>query len=208
MADIDPASGDLARPATERWRVPVADPPAYASYRIRRGSEMVATSVVSASAPSVSVLSPTAGQTFSAGSVEVSWTGSDVDGDDLVYHVHYSVDGGATYSTVGAGVTATSLVLDRDQLAGSNEAQFLVVASDGTRSSTAVSPVFTVAENPPAVIVHSPDSGRVYGGEGVVVLDATGIDTEDGVLAGHRSGVDKQPRRPDSRQWHRADSHR
>ncbi len=182
MADIDPAQ-DPPRLSTERWRVAVADPPTYASYRIRRGSETVAASEVSASAPSVSVTAPTAGQTFSASTVEVSWTGSDADGDDMVYHVHYSDDGGATYSTVGAGLTSTSLVIDRDQLAGSTRARFLVIASDGTRSTTAQSPVFTVAENRPAVIVHSPAEGRVYGGESIVVLDATGIDTEDGVLA-------------------------
>ena len=71
----------------------------------------------------------------------------------------------------------------RDQLAGSARARFRVIASDGTRSTTAQSPVFTVAQNPPTVIVHSPDDGRVYGGPGTVVLDATGLDAEDGVLA-------------------------
>ena len=40
-----------------------------------------------------------------------------------------------------------------------------------------------MAESSPEVIVHSPDDGRTYGGPGTVVLDATGIDTEDGVLA-------------------------
>ena len=43
--------------------------------------------------------------------------------------------------------------------------------------------MFTVAENPPSLIVHSPDVGRVFGGAGTVVVDATGIDAEDGVMA-------------------------
>ena len=70
-----------------------------------------------------------------------------------------------------------------DRLAGSSRARFRVIASDGTRSTTAQSPVFTVAQNASTVIVHSPDDGRVYGGPGTVVLDATGFDTEDGVMA-------------------------
>ena len=184
IVDIDPASGAASVPQSERWRVSVADPPAYSSYRIRHRSQTVAVSGVSAAAPVVSVVAPVAAQAFTGGSVSVSWTASDADGDDLVYHVHYSADGGATYSTVGAGLTSTSLVLPRADLAGSSRAMFRVIASDGTRSATAQSPVFTVAENPPEVIVHSPDGGRVYGGPGTVVLDATGIDTEDGVLAG------------------------
>ena len=183
VADIDPGSSAAVRLSSERWRVAVPDAPAYSSYRIRRGTHTVAVSAVSAAAPAVSVIAPVAGQMFSGASVSVSWTASDADGDDLVYHVHYSSDGGATYSTVGAGLKSTTLALPREQLAGSGRAVFRVVASDGTRSTTAQSAVFTVAENPPDVIVHSPDDGRILGGPGTVVLDATGIDAEDGVLA-------------------------
>ena len=181
--DIDPDSGTEAAPSTELWRVAVPDAPAYSSYRIRQESQAVAVSAVSSAAPVVSVTAPAAGQAFGGASVSVSWAASDADGDDLVYHVHYSADGGATYSTVGAALRSTTLVLDRDQLAGSSQAVFRVIASDGTRSTTAQSAVFTVAENPPAVIVHSPEGGRVFGGAGTVVLDATGIDAEDGVMA-------------------------
>ena len=183
VADIDPDSGIEAGPPSERWRVVVPDAPAYSSYRIRQGSQTVAVSEVSATAPAVSVSAPVAGQAFSGDTVTVSWTGSDADADALVYHLHYSDDGGATYSTVGVGLTSTTLEIDRDQLAGSSRARFRVIASDGTRSTSAQSALFTVAENPPTVIVHSPDDGRTYGGPGTVVLDATGLDTEDGVLA-------------------------
>ena len=183
IVEIDPDSDTGEGPSSELWRVVVPNPPAYSSYRIRQGQQTVAVSEVSAAAPTVSVTAPVAAQVFSGGSVSVSWTASDADGDDLVYYVHYSDDGGATYSTVGVGLTAATLVLPRDQLAGSTRARFRVIASDGTRSTTAQSPVFTVAQNAPTVIVHSPDDGRVYGGPGTVVLDATGLDTEDGVMA-------------------------
>ena len=184
VVDIDPDSAAAARPSSERWRVAVPDAPAYSSYRIRKGTQTVALSEVSAAAPVVAVSAPAAAQVVDGDSVTVSWTGVDVDGDELVYHVDYSGDGGATYSTVGVGLRSTSLVLERDELAGSTRAVFRVIASDGTRSTAAQSPVFTVAENSPDVIVHSPDDGRVFGGAGTVVLDATGIDTEDGVMGG------------------------
>ena len=168
----------------ESWRVAVKDPPQYSSLRIVRDSETVAQIATSPSAPSVSVTSPTAGQSFTGAAVEVAWAASDADGDDLSYRVYYSTDGGADYKPVAAGVTATSVTLDRSRLRGSDQARIRVIATDGTRSTAAQSPVFSVAANAPRVMVHSPQPQQAFAGYDTLVLDASALDSEDGLVAG------------------------
>ena len=181
--DLDPSEPYEPGGSSEHWRVLVEDPPAYASYRVSQGPLVVAESAVSASAPTVTVVSPVAGQSVDGSTVTLEWSASDADGDALTYHVHYSSDGGETHSAVGVGLSSTSLVVAREGLAGSTRARLRVIASDGTRSTTAESALFTVAENAPEVLVHSPSDGEVFGGPDTMVLDATALDTEDGVLA-------------------------
>ena len=142
--DIDPSTYQDSGALTEYWRVLVDDPPAYCSYRIRRGPLVVVESTVSPSAPTVTVTSPVAGQTVE-GTMTVMWSASDADGDDLTYHVHYSSDGGDTYSAIGVGLSETSLLVKSlEYLEGSSQARVRVIASDGTRSTTAESAIFTL----------------------------------------------------------------
>ena len=116
--------------------------------------------------------------------VEFSWSGSDADGDDLSYLVQYSTDGGDSYETIAVDYESSTLSLRRSSLAGSSRARIRVVASDGARSATAQSAVFSVANNPPKVMVQSPSEGAVYGGLRSIVLDAAAYDREDGILDG------------------------
>ena len=180
------------------WLVPVTEPSGWASYRISKPaatgaagagnapppvlSRTVLVEVTrSANAPAVSVTAPAAGQVFSGDEVSFSWTGSDTDGDSLSYDVAYSYDGGASYRTIAAGNGFTSLAIDRKWLAGSTTARVKVTALDGTRTASAESPVFTVSQNAPRVLIHSP-AANVIGGHGALILDASAYDTEDGRL--------------------------
>ena len=171
----------------EVWAVSVPGAPDYASVRVRRRSlsgqmSMVAEAARSASAPTVSITVPAAGQVLSGETVQISWTAADVDGDDLSHLVQYSTDGGATYETLAAGHPTTSLSLPRRLLAGSGTARVRVVASDGLRTASAVSALFTVAANAPEVRIESPAEAAVYGGHQPLALKASAYDTEDGAL--------------------------
>ena len=183
---------------SEVWIVPVVEPSGWASYRISKPSSsgaagagnppppapshtVLAEVSRSANAPVVSVTAPTAGQVLSGDEVTFSWTGSDADGDALSYVVEYSDDGGAGYETIAVGHKSTSLTVDRASLAGSTTARVKVTATDGTRTASAESAVFTVAQNAPEVFIHSPEPNLI-GGPGALVLDATAYDTEDGRL--------------------------
>jgi len=179
------------------WLVPVAEPSGWASFRVSKpaaggsgsggveglGSTRAVLAEVtrSANAPTVSVTAPAAGQVFSGDEVTFSWTGSDPDGDALSYNVAYSQDGGANYRTITVDYEATSLTMDHKWLAGSTTARIKVTAQDGTRTASAESPVFTVSQNAPRVLIHSPAANSIGGAE-ALILDATAYDTEDGRL--------------------------
>lgn len=179
----------------ETWRVPVTEPSGWAGYRILEpsasgsgaaGTEDSARAVLtevtrSANPPTVSVTGPTAGQVFSGDSVTISWTGSDPDGDTLEYDVAYSTDGGASYEYFGSS-NSTSLSADRIWLPGSTTARVKVTANDGTRTASAESAIFTVAQNTPRVFIHSPWPDTIQEDGGALILEATAHDTEDGRL--------------------------
>ena len=169
IIDIDPSTYQDSGASTESWRVLVDDPPAYCSFRIKEGPLVVVELTVSHSAPTVTVTSPVAGQIIDGSTVTVAWSGSDPDGDALVYHLHYSSDGGETYSAAGVGLSSTSKEVSLEYLEGSARARFRVIASDGTRSTTAESALFTLVSefrNVPEVI----GAGRTGGHPRVVAL--------------------------------------
>ena len=180
----------------ELWLVRVADPPEWRSVRIWRGPETIAELKASASAPVLALTAPAAGQAHTGDQVQMSWTASDGDGDNLSYRVYYSSDAGATYRLLSAGQSEPSLLWPRSDLAGSDQARIRVVATDGLRSAAVESAVFSVAKNPPQVYVRSPAAGRTYGGYAAVILDAAAYDAEDGQLDSSkviwRSSIDGQ----------------
>ena len=193
---VDDSPGDSAS-ETEAWMVPVVEPSGWASYRILEpsasdsgaggaegsGSSRTVLAGVSrsANAPALSVTAPTAGQVFSGEDVTFSWAGSDADGDTLSYVVEYSTDRGTSYETIAIDHKTMTLTVDRASLAGSTTAKVKVTATDGTRTASAESAVFTVSQNRPEVFIHSPDSNLISA-SGALVLDATAYDTEDGLL--------------------------
>ena len=181
-AVAEPLASGAAAPVTEIWVVAVADVPDYHSYRITRGTSQVAAVIRSAGAPTVAITAPVAGQVLSGDTVEFSWSASDPDGDDLTFLVQYSTDAGDSYRTIAVDYPSSSLSLDRALIEGSSRARLRIVASDGARSTAAESAVFTVAQNPPRVLVRSPAAGTIFGGLRAMVLEATAYDTEDGAL--------------------------
>ena len=180
-AAVNTAQGSFA-PASEIWAVPVKDPPDYASYRIRQQSQTLVAVQRSASAPVVTVNSPTADQSVASDIVEFSWTASDPDGDELSFTVQYSTDAGANYETIAAEHDSTTLRLARSRLAGSTRSRIRVIASDGARSTTAESAVFAVATNAPEVFIRSPLAATTLAGAATLALDAAAFDPEDGRL--------------------------
>ena len=117
---------------------------------------VLATKKLSLNPPSVKITKPV---NIGYESAEVKWVGSDPDGDDILYTVLYSSDGGKTWATQLFEKPATELSVQLDST--SFQHKIKVIATDGSRSSEDVvefstqKPTNTATQNPerPADIV-------------------------------------------------------
>ncbi len=106
--------------------------------------------------PSVLLTLPTSGTTWNGGSAMVTWTEDSPVGLPLFALVQYSPDGGTTHVTLARDLPDTSLMVDTDEFAGTNNAVVTVLVTDGFNTATATSRPFQVAFKPPAVHISSP----------------------------------------------------
>jgi Ca2+-binding RTX toxin-like protein len=177
-----PGPNQTEPPPTASFVVPVPiDGVDYASIEVVVDGVSIASRTASANAPTVATVAPAAGAAETGDDVTFEWTGSDTDGDDLTYSLRYSTDGGSTWEVLGLGLVDTSLTVPRSSLAGSTNAVFNVIASDGASTASATSEAFTVADSGPTVIIESPSDGaRFYSGVQSIRLEARVLDNEDG----------------------------
>jgi hypothetical protein len=142
--------------------------------------------------PAVTVLEPHGGETFDA-NMTIVWEANDPDaGDDLLYSVQYSPDGGATWRAVATDLpggdsnvvtlTLTSLV----GLPGSapDGGRIRVAASDGYNTGLGESAGFTVTNRKPEAHIVSPTPGQMETAGDTVILRGAAADEEDGGLSG------------------------
>ncbi|MBI2567652.1 MAG: PD40 domain-containing protein [Candidatus Schekmanbacteria bacterium] len=110
------------------------------SIRLSDASQQLAQVDRTAHAPGVTIENVAVG----ASSVDVSWTGTDLDGDVLRYTVLYTPDGGAL-RTVAAGIEAQAVALAFTEVGVPRAgAEVRVLASDGFDTTVAVAPVAAV----------------------------------------------------------------
>lgn len=167
---------------TEHFAFWINNPPEYDSIAVTKSGQTLTTIQASANSPTISITKPVTGQQVTNNSIEIAWTASDSDGDDLTYAVMYSTDGGETYSPIAIGYDKTSMNLNLESSPGSSQARFIVVASDGINSTFASSPIIATPQHMPEVAISAPVSGAVITGGQNFVLSATGYDIEDGSL--------------------------
>ncbi len=138
----------------------------------------------SANAPEITLNSPNGGETFGRTSIQVDWTASDADGDDLTVNIEYSTDDGATWSVISTDLTGNSAELDLSKVAGSDQARLRVRASDGFNGATDQSDgSFSVPNAAPDATIATA-SGQRFVRNQAIVLDGSGVDLEDGAITG------------------------
>lgn len=155
--------------------------PGTVKIEIRYDGQVVASRSASENAPSVELNAPADGTQLVPGPFQVSWTGSDADGDSLTYSLLYSSDAGTSWETLTANVTESAVELDTDQLPGGS-ALFRIVASDGFLSGQDTSGAIGVPLHAPSAAIVLPDPGQVFYPTQQVVLQGTAYDLEDGTL--------------------------
>ena len=150
--------------------------------QLQYGAQVLAQRTASIHAPTVQVLSPNGGENWSGGQM-VKLTAADLDGDPLNFAVLYSRDGGAAWTPLTAGLTATSFTFDTAALAGGSQCLVKVRASDGFHTAEDVSDgFFTVPRRPPTATISLPAGGASYTATDLPTLLGQGHDPEDGVL--------------------------
>ena len=113
--------------------------------------------------PTVSVLTPKAAQVLSDKIVEISWTGYDMDDDNLVYRVLFSGDGGKNYNIVDLETEDTSLSFEkRSFFHDTDQGRLMISVSDGTQSTYVESEIFSVT-NTGSVNILQLEDGASYG---------------------------------------------
>ena len=108
----------------------------------------------------------------------VTWTGSDTDGDSLLYSLLYSSDNGTTWLPTVIDLTEPTYTFSPALIQGGDEVHFRVVASDGFHSSESQAGPITVNQRPEISPEQDPvDIGQAVLGDqvsGQVVLQNPG----------------------------------
>ena len=148
--DIDPTKfGEISSMNSQAsFDLIVSNPPDYTKFRISHSGKEISVFDRSHNAPSLSLNGPSERQRFANDdTIALSWTGSDLDGDELDYIVYYSADGGTSYNVISQAGNRTSV--NFDDLDGSEQTRLAVSVSDGTRATFVETPVFAVDNHPP-----------------------------------------------------------
>ena len=140
--------------------------------------------LLAGAAPVVNINFPTGGETLS-GPQTLAWSATDSDGGSATFWAQFSADGGSTWTTLGASLAEGTLVVDFDELPGSQgNALIRVLASDGVNTGVAVSNPFTVPEKLPEAQILFPENGESFRPGDLVWLQGFGFDMDDGSLDG------------------------
>lgn len=154
------------------------------SVALVHGGDVLDQRSVSANPPVVSIVSPTVKVDWPAGTMQtLKWQGSDADGDTLSYTVLYSSDGGVNWQTLVTGLQDTSLEINVDAMAGTNDARFRVLATDGINTAYVETPnPISIPNKPPLLTIIEPGDGASFSPGDLVLLQGSATDLEDGKL--------------------------
>jgi len=141
---------------------------------------------LSGNPPQVLITSPTGAETWKRGETHtISWQGLDLDYDPLVYTLLYSNNGGADWVLLQGNITATSATVDVNSMAGGSDVRFRIVATDGIYTAIdETDQAITIPNQSPVPLIFSPANGSYIPPKGLVVLQGSATDMEDGSLTG------------------------
>jgi len=134
---------------------------------------------VPAEPPKVEILEPRGAYELK-GRVRVASTNG---GCGARYLLRYSNDGGRTFRAVAPSLSETEYTVDLDTLPGGERCRFQVLATEGIRTGSAVSDVFSVARKPRQVVIVA-DATHTEVGQGQTVrLRGFAFSPEEGSAA-------------------------
>ena len=148
---------------------------------IRHNGKVITTRSTSATPPTVNLTGPADGAVLPVGAFNITWTGSDLDGDLLKYTVLFSNDSGANWQVLATDLSTTQLGANTDQLPGGS-VLLRVVATDGLLTGQDTSGAITVPLHAPQASIVTPGNNQVFYATQMVTLQGSAYDLEDGML--------------------------
>jgi hypothetical protein len=154
------------------------------SVALVHAGELLDQRLVSNNPPQVLITSPTGEETWNQGEThDVSWQGLDLDGDSLVYNLFYSNNGGADWILLAGDLISPTYPVDVNSMAGGSDVRFRVVATDGINTAVdETDQAITIPNQPPMPTILNPAFGSIVVPGGLVVLQGSATDMEDGTL--------------------------
>ena len=121
--------------------------PNTAKIQIIKNTTQLSEKVVSQNAPSVNLISPNGGEIY-FDSINIQWSGSDLDGDPLTYSIFISADQGTTWEPIVGNLSGTNQVVSVQRLSAGTQYLLKVIATDGINTSEDISDgVFSINKN-------------------------------------------------------------
>lgn len=121
---------------------------------VEEGGTTVLDETASANPPIVNITSPSGGETFENGTLDVAWTASDADADPLYHLVQFSPDGGSSWQGISMVTPGSPLQasMDVSDMIPGTYGLVRVVTSDGINMGEDVTEVFfsVGTDDPPA----------------------------------------------------------
>ncbi len=148
-----------------------------------RDGVVLALQPVSANPPVVSNVALQGAPNPVSGIVTLGWNASDPDNDLLSFDILYSVDNGASFKPIAAGIESKTTLIDTALLGGSGTARLRVIASDGVHTAYADSAAFTMGSKPPEPYILNPESGLIVQYGQLVNFSGMALDAQDGTVA-------------------------
>jgi hypothetical protein len=146
---------------------------------------LLASRDVTPGAPVVEIADPAGGSVTAAKSVTIRWMASDPDGDDLVYSLALSADGGETWQPVAGRLEKESYPLPVSAFAEGATYLVKVLATDGVNTGSAVSATpFSVVVGTPKTTLYAMIVGLVALGVAGAVLIVLALWPKKGRRAG------------------------
>lgn len=159
-----------------------------ASVALVHQGELLDERTVSNNPPQVFITSPGGAETWNQGETHaIAWQGLDLDGDSLVYTLLYSNNGGADWILLAGDLISPTYSVEVNSMAGGSDVRFRVVATDGVNTALdETDQAISIPNQAPVAAILSPQNKSVILPGGLVVLQGTGIDMEDGTLGEER----------------------
>jgi hypothetical protein len=131
-------------------------PAGTAAYTLMRSGQQVAARSAPSAPPKVQIYTPVAGDKWTGGPLDITWSATAADNDPLTFTVMYSSDGGTRWVPLKAAQAETRLTVDPSALAGGSAVWFRVMASDGFYAASADAGPMELVQTPRAEFPAEP----------------------------------------------------